>query len=70
MKGLEDDAGEAHVLTRWDVDALREGGVSVPDDAHLVRPGADRHGHERRVPDRAAVDQDLTPRRCPDRQAP
>src|SRR6266567_559041 len=70
MKGLEHDAGKAHILAGCYVDALLERCESVAHDAHLVPAGLDRQGHYGRVPDHATVDVELTPRRRPDEQAP
>src|SRR6266516_3050013 len=70
MKGLQHDAGKAHILAGCYVDALLERGESVAHDAYLVPAGLDRQGHYGRVPDHATIDVELTPGRRPDEQAP
>src|ERR1043166_2030229 len=70
MKGLEHDAGKAHILAGGHLHALLERSEAVAHDAHLVPPGGDRETGYGRVPGQAAVDVDLTPRRRPDERAP
>src|SRR5256885_10379761 len=54
-RGLQHNAGEAHVPTGRHLDALLERGESVAHDAHLMPSGSDRQGGHGRVPHEAAV---------------